>query len=140
MPTSDELKEEIAQTRARIDQDIEALQSKLRQDVSPTTVVERYKMPLVAGAVGAASALALLFWRSRDEEEEELYAAPTVVTAPPLHLEDEEARRLLITLLTAQGLRWLQSYLQEHKAEIEGEVEAKMEAEMRAAAPNSPLA
>jgi hypothetical protein len=118
--SSDEIREEIAETRARIDQDIDALQSKLKQTTDPLERLQEMPLiPLVVGAIGVGVLAAALLVRRRPNEPplpprgtHRRKLARVLETAEEEGLLTEEARRVLISLLTAQGLKWLNEYMQ----------------------------
>jgi hypothetical protein len=118
--SSDEIREEIAETRARIDQDIDALQSKLKQTTDPLQRLQEMPLiPLVVGAIGVGVLAAALLVRRRPDEPplpprgtHRRKLARVLETAEEEGLLTEEARRVLISLLTAQGLKWLNEYMQ----------------------------
>jgi hypothetical protein len=75
--------------------------------------------------------LIALFVRQRDEDEPPLPAKGTrrrkvanvIEQAEDEGLLSEEVRRVLISLLTSQGLKWLQDYLQEESSKAKAEAE-----------------
>ena len=50
-PSSDEIQGEINETRARIDQDIDALQQKIRRSTDLSSYADNHLLPLVGGAL-----------------------------------------------------------------------------------------
>jgi ElaB/YqjD/DUF883 family membrane-anchored ribosome-binding protein len=141
--SSDEIREEIAQTRNRIDQDIDALQEKIKRTTDPRSYTERHLLPLIGGALGLGLLIAAIFVRRREEEMPPLppkksrrrKVANVVQNAHDEGLIDEEARRVLISLLTAQGLKWLREYIEEESRKATADARQQgAEARLRAEA------
>lgn len=114
-PSSDEIQGEINETRARIDQDIDALQHKIKRSTDLSSYADNNLVPLVGGALLLGLLIAAIFIRNRDEDEPPLppkksqrrKVARMVRQAEDEGLIDENARKLLIGLLTTQGINWL---------------------------------
>lgn len=122
--SSEEIRREIEETRARIDQDIDALQGKLRRTTDISTYTGGESLPLVAAIVaGIGLIVALAIGRRRDEPPRPPASSRRGDVAALLdRAEDEgllndEARKILIGLLTTQGARWLQEYLAQQGSE-----------------------
>jgi hypothetical protein len=118
-PSSDEIRADIEATRARIEQDIDALQGKIKRTTDVRGYLQRNPIPFVAGTVGLSLLVIGLFIRQRHADEELTPAEQarlrlvTTVGGSEREAANEEAQRALTALLAAQGLRWLQSYLEE---------------------------
>lgn len=139
-PSSDEIREEISETRARLDHDIGTLQDKFKRTAEPIDQVRENPLPFVVGALGLGLLLATLFVRRREAEpplppkgSRRRQVAHMVESAEDEGLLSEEARRILISLLTVQGLEWLKKYLEEEsKGLAQGAQHAAASAKSRA--------
>lgn len=122
--SSEEIRREIEETRARIDQDIDALQGKFRRTTDISTYAGGESLPLIAALVaGVGLIVALVVGRRRDEpprppaDSRRGEVAALLDRAEDEGLLNDEARKVLIGLLTTQGARWLQEYLAQQGSE-----------------------
>jgi hypothetical protein len=128
-PKSDELREDIAETRARIDQDIDTLQTKFKRSTNPQVLAEENPTPLLLVAIGVGLLLAFLFFRRGRNEpprpargSRKARLAELLDEAEEEEILSDEARRVLISLLTVQGLKWLREYMEKEVAKSASEV------------------
>lgn len=115
------IRQEIEATKRRIQADLDALSNQFSEAVSLRPLrqqAEAHPWLLAAAGAGLLAAVGALFMRSREEApplpprgSRRLALAKTVRTAEDEGLVGADTRKLVIALLTAEGMRWLQHYL-----------------------------
>jgi hypothetical protein len=133
--TPEEIRQDIEATRRQIQSDLEVLQAQITslEPVRDWFSANPERLAYLAG--GLTLLLGGWWWRrARANDslpERRLALARAIRNAEQDGLLDEEARKVIMGLLMAEGLRWLQNYLANKAAETEAELESTR-AELRA--------
>lgn len=109
MKRSEEIQREIDETRARIDHDVQALQDKMKMNTNPAYLAEEEPTKL-ALLVGGVLLLLILLFRPRRKNEASKRSKGQAKSERVENVSwmDDDMRDVMVSLLTAQGLRWLQ--------------------------------